>query len=94
VSEGLLITDMPGGPEFIDRCVKDAADLAFFCVGKPEDDTRAVLARIRDDFEASLSREFGNLTAKQIADAFVATVNRCRNEIEKAAQGSGTGAIQ
>lgn len=86
--------EIPGGPEFIARCISSAADLALYLAGQPEEGVHGALDAVRAHLETELAEEVGAEAAKQIAIAFVATVARCRTEIEHAAQGAGSGAIQ
>jgi hypothetical protein len=94
MTEGTLICEMPGGPEFIAWCLSTAADLALYLAGLPDDRVAAELESRRILFETGLADEMGAEAARQIANAFVATVARCRAEIEHAALGAGNGTIQ
>jgi hypothetical protein len=71
-------------PEFVDRSVAAAADLALFFVGQPEEKMLATLRQTRANLEAELSELWGADVAALYAEAFVAAVARHRREIEAA----------
>jgi hypothetical protein len=84
MSQILLIKDMPGGPEFIDRVDAAAGNLARFFIDTDETTIRADLVQSRVNLEASLSKILGRTSAVQIAEAFVEAVIEHRRRLRRA----------
>lgn len=78
------LAETPDGPEFIDRCVAAAADLALFFIGRPEEEMLVSLHQVRTNLEAQLAETFGPEVARLFAQAFVAAVAGHRREIDAA----------
>jgi hypothetical protein len=78
----------------IDRCVASAGDLALFFVGATQERMQHELVAVRERMELQLAPAFGPELAAFVADAFVATVAKCKIEIEKAAVGNSLGGTQ
>jgi hypothetical protein len=67
-------------PEFIDRCVAAAADLALFFVGVSENDMLLELYQVRSNLEAQLSETWGRLGRRHPVCRGVR--HRCRRAFE------------
>lgn len=80
-------------PEFIDRSVALAADLALIFVGASHDQMLQHLVTVRERMKMRLAGSLGVEVAAFVAESFVATVARCKNEIEKATV-ANSGTIQ
>jgi hypothetical protein len=76
-------------PEFIDRCVASASELALFFTGVPENEMTAALYQVRANIEAELAGMFAPDVAAAIATAFVTAVAGRRREIEAAGEMPG-----
>ena len=75
-------------PEFVDRCVASAADMALLFVGASQEQMLQHLIVVRKRMTLRLAEPFGAEIAAFVADAFAATVVKCKVEIEKAAVGN------
>lgn len=93
MSETVALVDMPGGPEFVQRCVAAAAELSLFWVGKPDQEMLTSLYQTRQNLQAQLTPEIGAGAARVLAQAFVGTVARRKADIERAA-GDHKGQLQ
>jgi len=71
-------------PEFIDRCVASAADLALFFTGSSDEAMLLALGEIRSNVQAQMAPILGADVADLFAQAFVAAVAGHRREIEAA----------
>jgi hypothetical protein len=67
---------------FIAGLVTAAADLALTLVGVPDEEMLASLFDTRENLKADLTDQLGADAAKIAAEAFVATVARCKREME------------
>jgi hypothetical protein len=74
--------------EFIQRCLRDAADFGLFLAGQPEQAALLALHDTRERMAADLIEEFGDDAARLIAEAFAATVVRVKAGIEEASVGT------
>lgn len=81
-------------PEFIDRCVASAADMALLFVGASEKQMLEHLIVVRKRMTLRLAEPYGTEIAVLIAESFVATVARRKAEIELAVGDNSVGAIQ
>lgn len=80
-------------PEFIDRSVALAADMALLFVGASHEQMLAHLVTVRERMKMRLAGSLGVEVAAFVAESFVATVARCKSEIEKATV-ANSGTIQ
>jgi hypothetical protein len=80
-----LLKDAPGGERLISRLRDQAADLALFFVGEPDDKVRAHLNQTRANLERDLADTLGAKVAGQIAEGFCAAVMGRKREIERSA---------
>ena len=80
----VLLRDAPGGPELINRLRDEAANLALFFVGEPEEKMLAALEQTRRNLEAEIAPILGAEMAAEIATGFVGAVVGRRREIEAA----------
>lgn len=67
---------------FIHGLVTAAADMAFALVGVSDEEMLASLYDTREKLNADLAHHLGADAAKLAAEAFVATVARCKREME------------
>jgi hypothetical protein len=72
----------------IDRCAAAAADLALLFVGASRERMLQELAAVRERMKVKLAVSYSAEIAALIAESFVATVAKCKIEIEKAAVGN------
>ncbi|WP_425907611.1 hypothetical protein [Nitrobacter sp. TKz-YC02] len=72
-------------PEFVDRSAASAANLALIFVGASHEQMLAHLVTVRERMKMRLAGSLGAEVAAFVAESFVATVARCKAEIEKAA---------
>jgi len=70
--------------EFIAQCLKDAANFALYLAGQPEQNALIAVHQTRERMATELAEEFGTDAARLIAEAFAATVIRCKAGIEEA----------
>lgn len=80
-------------PEFIDRCVASAADMALLFVGASQEQMLPALFTVRERMRLKLAEPFGAEIAALIAESFVATVVRRKAEIESTV-GTAVGRMQ
>ena len=74
--------------KFIDRCVASAADMALLFVGASHEQMLAHLVTVRERMKVRLEGSLGTEVATSIAESFVATVARCKVEIERVTVGN------
>ena len=75
-------------PEFVDRCVASAADMALLFVGASQERMLHELLAVRERMRDKLAQTYPTEIAALIAQFFVATVARCKVEIERATVGN------
>jgi ABC-type cobalamin transport system permease subunit len=75
-----------GRPEFVGRLCDQAANLALFFVGEPEEKMLAALEQTRRNIEAEIAPILGAEMAAAIATGFVGAVVGHRREIEAAGE--------
>jgi hypothetical protein len=78
------LKDIPGGPEFVERCAKAAADLSLAFAGHPDEKVHQTLETTRSNLRSGLSVHFGPETAELFAQCFVRAVLDRKKEIESA----------
>jgi hypothetical protein len=84
----VLFRDLPGGPEFIQRCIAAAADMSLAFSGEPDDKVLAHLHATRDHFEAKLAGEIGADNAATVVDTLIKVVMAQKRKLEAGATGS------
>lgn len=78
----IMLIDVPGGPEFIERCVAAIRDAALAFVGEPDDRVIAHLQSLRADFECELAEHVGSSAAVSFVDTFIAAVMGHKRDLE------------
>jgi hypothetical protein len=87
----IMLKDAPGGPEFIERSTKAAADIALAFVGEPDEKVRAALEQSRTRLQAELAPQIGAEAAEQVAGALVTAVVSRKAELDAAREGNLSG---
>jgi hypothetical protein len=78
----ILLRDVAGAREFINRAVNAAEDIAIAVTGKSDAEVRARLQESRENLTRDLSPLLGAPTATQIAEAFCDAVMGEKRERE------------
>jgi hypothetical protein len=86
MSERITLGDTLEGRAFVSRLRDEAANLALFFAGEPEEKMLAALEQTRRNLEAEITTLLGAEMAGQIAEAFVVAVVGQRREIEAAGE--------
>jgi hypothetical protein len=86
----VLLRDVSGAREFINRVANAAEDMAIASVGRSDAEVSAKLETIRAELESDLAPLMGADVAAEIAEAFCGTVLADKKEREAlAAMGLG-----
>jgi hypothetical protein len=82
MSKKILLRDVAGAREFVNRIVNAAEDIAIVVTGRPDDEVRARLQQTRENLKRDLGPMLGAETAAQVADIFVRAVMGEKHERE------------
>jgi hypothetical protein len=86
MSERIRLGDTLEGRAFVYRLRDQAANLALFFAGEPEEKMLAALEQTRRNLEAEIAPMLGAEMAAAISTGFVGAVVGCRREIEAAGE--------
>jgi hypothetical protein len=86
MTERIKLGDTLEGRAFVNRLRDEAANLALFFVGEPEEKMLAALEHTRCNLQTEITPILGAERAAVIATGFVRAVVGCRREIEAAGE--------
>jgi len=85
MTKKILLRDVEGARDFVNRVVNAAEDIAIAVTGKPDDEVRARLQVTRQNLQDDLTETLGAEVAAQVAEAFVSAVLGEKHERESLA---------
>jgi hypothetical protein len=83
MSEKVLLKDVDGSAEFIERVVDSAADIALVLAGHPDELARDFVKRFTNKMKKDLADQLGADAACELADSFGRAVLAQKIEIER-----------
>jgi hypothetical protein len=84
----VVLAGLPLSDEWVEEILSAAASFASASVGVPDITMMSAMFQVRENLREDLAKTLGADISDLVADAFVATVIRCRREIESAGAAS------